>query len=982
MTIYTIPSHVPFIPTLAAGLWRQAAQDPFQLSRMLVLLPNRRATRHLRDEFLRVTGGKAALLPRLMPLGDVDETELYFADPALELDIPPAIPSLRRHMLLTQLIATKDPELPLAQASQLATALAGLLDQVQTEGGDFSQLPHLVPAGDLAQHWQEVLRFLEIITHAWPEILAKEGGLDPAQRRNLVLQAQAAAWLASLPDHPIIAAGSTGSIPAVADLLTAIANLPQGQVILPGLDQALDATAWDAISDTHPQFNVKKWLEKAGVERAHVGVYSADLHDGNAISACAGMTPVSPRVRLLNETMRPAEVTEAWRSLDLAQVPATAFDGLQLIEAETQQEEAETIALRLRAVLEQPDQTAMLVTPDRALAIRVRSALQRWGIDVNDTAGTPLSDLPVGSFLRDVLRAASPAAGAIDYLALLKHPLAAAGLDPLRCRQWARQIEMKVWRGVRVADGLRVAARLLREQGDDLTYLAQWADQLQQCFAEICQGWRQPLALEIRIRQHIALAEALAAWDSKSGAEILWRGEAGESAALWLNDWQQAASGFAPLTGDDYLQLFQELARAVPVRPEAGQHPRLGIYGLLEARLLQADFVILAGLNEGSWPPLPPVDPWLSRPMKHQFNLALPERRIGLAAHDFVQLASAPHVMLTRARRVGTAPSVPSRFVLQLQAVAKAMGYALALQPATDWVGLARQLDQPPPALIAPSAPPEPVPPLAARPASLSVTEIGLLLRNPYAIYARHVLLLERLDEIDADVSAAERGTIIHAALERFLTQYKETWPDNALEQLLAIGQEIFAPFADRPQVQAFWWPRFVSIARWFIATESQRRRDGIACLQVEMSVRHHDKAHGFTLRGRADRVDRLPDGGLLVIDYKTGAVPTDKEIADGLEPQLPLLAMLLEQAGHGKATALEYWQLMGGETGGTIDPVKGDIAQLTQATAARLHDLLNFYADPASAYRAVPNPALQPRYDDYAHLARLAEWGRTGGDA
>lgn len=981
MTIFTIPSHVPFIPALAAGLWQQAGQDPFQLSHMLVLLPNRRATRHLRDEFLRVTEGRAALLPRLMPLGDVDEIELYFSDPALELDIPPAIPPLRRHMLLTQLIAKKDPDLPLSQASQLAKALADLLDQVQTEGGDFSQLPQLVPAGDLALHWQDVLKFLEQITVHWPILLNVEGGLDPAHRRNLVLRAQAEAWQASPPDFPIIAAGSTGSIPAVADLLVTIAGLPQGQVILPGLDLALDNLAWEAIktkpddaTETHPQFNIKNWLEKAGTSRQQVTVYPA--------ASSFPQQNAEARVRLLNEAMRPAAVTEAWRSLDYTAVPPAAFAGIHLVEAETQQEEAEVIALRLRAVLGQPGQTGMLVTPDRALAIRVRSALQRWGIEANDTAGTPLSDLPVGSFLRDVLRAASPDAGAIDYLALLKHPLAAAGLDPLRCRQWARQIELKVWRGVRIADGLRVAARILREQGEEAAYLAQWAEQLLHYFAEICQGWRQKLDVATRIRQHINLAEALAAWDSKSGADILWSGEAGESAALWLNDWQQAASGFTPLTGEEYLQLFQELSRSVPVRPEGGQHPRIGIYGLLEARLLQADLVILAGLNEGTWPPTPPLDPWLSRPMKRQFKLAVPERRIGLAAHDFVQLASASQVLLTRARRVGTAPSVPSRFVLQLQAVAKVLGYGDAMQPDMDWVALARRFDQPPADQIISVAPPEPVPPLAARPASLSVTEISTLLRNPYAIYARHVLKLERLDDIDADVSAAERGTIIHAALERFIAEHKTTWPPDALERLLQIGREVFKPFADRPQVQAFWWPRFESIARWFIAFEAQRRREGITCLQVEMGARYQYKEFGFRLRGRADRVDQLRDGQLAIIDYKTGAVPTDKDLAEGLEPQLPLLALLLEQAGHGKVSELEYWQLMGGALGGESKKVKGDIASLVRETDSRLRELLAFYADPTTAYRAVPNPALPPRYDDYVQLARLAEWGRAGGDA
>lgn len=970
MNIFTIPSSTAFIATLAKGLWNEAEGDPLRLSAMLVLLPNRRATRHLREAFWQVTGGTATLLPRLMPLGDVDESELYFTDPVQEFDIPPAIPELRRQMLLTQLVSQKDPTLPVAQASQLAAALADLLNQVQTEGLDFADLPSLVPAGELAAHWQDVLLFLEIITLAWPELLAKEGCIDPAIRRNLVLRAQAKAWRDQPPHFPIIAAGSTGSIPAVADLMVTIAGLPQGRVILPGLDQNLAADAWTAVDDSHPQFNLKNWLTKAGTDRAAVKIFGHDA------------LRETPRVRLLNEAMRPAKVTEIWRSLTPEIMPHVAFAGLTVLELETQQEEAETIALRLRAVLEEPNKTAMLVTPDRALAVRVQAALQRWNIVVNDTAGTPLADVRVGSFLRDALQAASPDAGAIDYLALLKHPLAAAGLQPVQCRDYARQIEKKIWRGVRMANGMRVAAEQLHHEGSATADLAAWTDRLVACFAPIAESWHDKVDLITRIQQHIELVESLAAREDQSGAEILWQETAGEAAANWLHEWQQAAISLPPLTGNDYRQLFTTLARIVPVRADGGQHPRLGVYGLLEARLMQADVVICAGLNEGTWPPSPPLDPWMSRPMKHNFKLPAPERRVGLAAHDFVQLASSAEVILTRAKRVGTAPSVPSRFILQLQAVAKASGYIDALRPTADWVDWARQLDQPPADAMQPMQPPAPIPPLQARPRSLSVTEIGTLLRNPYAVYAKRILKLEPLDPIDADVSVAERGTMIHAALEKFVTQFNATWPSDPLAELLAIGSAEFAPFVNRPQIKAFWWPRFVTIAHWFIANEQQRRQQGYRCEAVEQTERHYFAVLDFTLRGRADRLDRKADGSLVVVDYKTGKVASNTEIIDGLEPQLPLLGLLLRYRGENNIGDLEHWRLSGSNEGGEIIAVKGDLSALLAATEKRFLDLVGFYQAADTAYRAVPNPALQPKYDDYRHLARLAEWGQATGDA
>ena len=425
-----------------------------------------------------------------------------------------------------------------------------------------------------------------------------------------------------------------------------------------------------------------------------------------------------------------------------------------------------------------------------------------------------------------------------------------------------------------------------------------------------------PLPFAERIAQHMALAEQIAAMHDKDGAARLWRGEAGEAAATFLGDWHQATHDIPPLSGDDYVQLFTALLRSVTVRPAYGQHPRLSILGPLEARLHHADLIILGGMNEGTWPPEAAVDPWLSRPMKRDFGLPLPERRAGLSAHDFVQLASAPEVLLTRARRVDGAPTVPSRFLMQVEAVLQALGYqdgkGDALAPDKPWRAWARQLDTP--EKVEPCAPPEPCPPIAARPVKLSVTEIGTWQRNPYAIYAKRILKLEPLDTIDADVTAAERGTIIHEALEKFLSLHKDTWPADPLESLLAIGREVFAPFHDRPQVAAFWWPRFERIAAWFIAREQARRQTGIRVLAAECDGAMTFANGKFTLRGRADRIDRLPDGTVAIIDYKTGVLPTMKDVELGYEPQLPLLALMAEAGGFGKlgalhADQLSYWQ-------------------------------------------------------------------------
>ncbi len=967
--VFTIPPDLCFVTTLAQGLWQRADEDPLKLADMTVFLPTRRACRHLRDAFLRVTGAKAALLPRMRPLGDIDDDEMGFTDAFALGDMPPAISAFRRQMLLTKLIHMKEKALPLDLVAVLASSLALFLDQMQTEEKSFDDLENLVPL-ECAGHWQETLKFLEIITKSWPAILEEEGCLDPAQHRNLVLKALGEAWQKEPPFHSIIAAGSTGSVPAVGKLLDVIAGLPHGEVILPALDLDLDEEAWQEVDETHPQYTMKKWLERASTPRANVALW-----EGFSSSD-------APRVRLLREAMCPAGVTETWRDLTSKEIPAKATKGFEKIELDHHREEADVIALRLRGALEEEGQTAALVTPDRALARRVMESLKRWGIEANDSAGQSLAHEPLGHFLMAILAAASPLASPVDFLALLKHPLMIYGQDRAAILSKARRVEMAVWRGVRPAGGLAQAARIVATEDPEL---GAWLAGLAKLFDPITRGWGQKKTISDHIEAHLALAEVLAASSDKSGAERLWCGEVGDKAAAWLNEWRAAASDFPDVSFPDYAGLLGELMRGQTTRPRYGMHPRLSILGPLEARLLHHDVIILGGMNENTWPPAPVLDPWLSRPMKTKLSLPTPERRIGLSAHDFVALASAPRVLVTRASRVGGVPTVPSRFLLQLQAVLKSAQQP-DLSASQPWRAWAREMDRP--EKLTPMPPPEPRPPLDARPKKLSVTEIGTWLRNPYGLYAKHVLDLKKLEDIDADISAADKGSAIHKALEDFMRGASKKWPSNPLERLLEKGREAFAPFKDKPQIEAFWWPRFERLAQRFIEEEERRRQEGYTPLFIE--DRGEMKIAGsLMLSGRVDRIDQMPEGGIEIIDYKTGAVPTGAFVFSGFEPQLPLLAMLAAQGGFRggvsyEAMRLSYWGLKGGKTPDKKTSFEAKaIPSLIEKACAGLEELVHAFAREDMPYRAVPRPIYAPRYDDYAHLARFSEWNRSsGGDS
>jgi ATP-dependent helicase/nuclease subunit B len=1002
-SVFTIPSHVPFVDALAAGVASShaSADDPLALARVLILLPTRRACRALQDAFLRHSGGRALLLPRMVPIGDVDEDALQFDSLALQSadtwrEIPPAIGDMRRRLLLARLVQesadqTGDGQLPIDQAVQLAGELSNLLDQVQTERLGFERLTGLVPE-DYAVHWQLTLQFLEVLTGAWPQRLAAEGVIDAAERRNLLLAARAANWQRNPPPTPVIAAGSTGSIPATADLLAVVARLPAGVVIVPGLDRDLDGAVWDLVEPSHPQFGLRQLLAHLGVSREEVGDWP-------------GVPPADARQRaranLIGAALRPAPATDNWANL--GHVDAAALSGLTRIDCAGADEEAGAVALIMREVLadRESGRTAALVTPDRGLARRVAGALARWNVVVDDSGGVPLAETPPAVFFRLIVEMIGAAAAPFPLLSALKHPLAAGGMAPGTFRGLVRAVEIACLRGPRQAPGLAALAAAVRRAAEDgEPELAAAADLLDALvvsagpFAEMLAGPARPVG-DI-VDAHTRFAEALAASDTLPGAERLWGGDAGESLAAYVTELADAGHLLGPVPAARYTALLEALFAGRTVRPRYGSHPRLAILGPLEARLQRYDVMILGGLNEGTWPPVVAADPWMSRPMRADFGLPQPERRTGLSAHDFTQALGAGEVYLTRSLRIDGSPTVPARWLTRLEFAAQALGLAPEEMAARGdkWLAWHRDLAVLPPEGVEIPAPadrgrPRPTPRVDARPRKLSVTEIETWMRDPYAIYARHILKLRALPPLDQAPDAADYGSRIHRVLDRFLGQCPPgPLPDDALAQLVATGAEMLAPVRALPAVWTFWWPRFQRIAAWFIETETARRA-GVAGTYTEVAGKLEltSPQGAFELTARADRVDRLSDGRLAIIDFKTGAVPRAAEVVAGFAPQLPLEAAIAAAGGFenvplGPVADLEYWRLSGGRVVGAVSPVGGDNpGELAARARAGLVHLIETFDDPATPYESRPRANWAPRYSDYEHLARVKEWSAPGAD-
>ncbi len=981
-SVRTIPPGVPFVDALAAGLRDRFGHDPLALTGALVLLPTRRACRALADAFLRLSDGEALLLPQMSPIGDMEDALSPLDEPvmAAAAELPPAIPALRRRALLARLILAnpalwRHGRVSPAQATQLADGLADFLDQVQIERLSFDGLRDLVPER-YAGHWQITLEFLTILTEHWPVILDEQDCMDPALRRNRLIEARSNAWRADPPQTPVIAAGSTGTIPATAELLGIVAGLPDGIVVLPGLDTTLDAEVADALPATHPQAGMARLVRRLGIAPGEVAVWPAP-----------GLAAAPPaRAMLTGAAFCPPGAPAA--AVAPEEIVA-ALDRVRLIACPGPREEAGVIALAMRRALEVPGRTAALVTPDRALARRVAAELRRWGIEIDDSAGTPLSHTTAGVFLRLSVAFAAERAAPVPLLSLLKHPLSSGGMEPAAFRANVRRLERAALRGPRPAPGFEGLRDLVARHEAALDLLP-WIDGLAALAGPFMDAiGRAEVGVADLVSLHTEFAQALAGTPGEDGAARLWAGEAGEAAAGFINQLSEAVGSYPPISGADYAALFEVLMAPEVVRPRYGLHPRLHIWGLLEARMQHADLICLGGLNEGTWPPEAHADPWLSRPMRGAFGLPQPERRIGLTAHDFVQAFSAPEVMLTRAERVEGTPTVPSRWLLRLENVIDAAGLdgpaVLArADHADNWLGWQVAMDRPD--RVQPVAPPQPRPPVSARPRGLSVTQVETWMRDPYAIYARHVLRLRPLDAIDASPGAADRGTIIHKAIEDFLRAWPDALPDDILSELLEAGRNAFgADLLALPGVRAFWWPRFERIAAW-IAGQEPLYRARVAEIRSEIAGRLvlPGPAGDFVLTAKADRIDRLRSGGLAIIDYKTGALPSAKEIREGYAPQLPLEAAIAAAGGfEGIAAAtieeLAFWRLSGGDPPGQEVSAGDDIEALAAQAQDGLTGLVAEFDAPETPYLSHPDPGRPPRFPEYDHLARVQEWSVPG---
>ncbi len=977
--VYSIAAHRGFADALVAGLLPRYRQGEFGLARLTLLLPSQRAMRTLTEAFVRISGG-GLLLPRMAVVGDLDLDETLgplFDTVGSGGDIPAAADATRRWLRLADLLVmVAGADAPRGAALlRRAFEIGRTMDRLLVEGiAPEALLSENVVGlvGNQSAHWISSTREFAAVQLHWLAELDARGEVDAAARRNMLFDRAARNWLENPPEQAIVAAGITSASPSLARLLRAVSLLPAGSVILPDLDREMDDDVWAALgiagaptaagdppfgrhdASTHPQYHLKLLLNRMGVARGEVQPWHR-----------AGIAAAPPaRSRAISSLFLPPEASARWVDLPAER---RRLSGVRLMETAHPGEEAQAIAILIRQALEVPERRIALITPDRGLAARVVGHLQRWGIVADDTAGLPLPQTAAGRVLLLLAEVLAQGAAPVPLLALVQHPLVRAGEGRAAWLEQVRAFDLLL-RGPRKGPGLEPLRSAVAVH--DNATLALWWAEVEAALAPLL-----ALSGEVSLA---AMFDSLATTAEALCGSALWANADGRMLAGFVEELRSVAADTGTrLEPAELPAVLRDAMDRISVRPPWGSHPRIGIYGLIEARMSRADLVICGALHEGSWPASPVADALLAPPVLRALGVPGADFRIGLSAHDLAAALGAPEVVLSHARRDSSGPVIPSRFILRIKAM---LGEISDQHEETEAVKLAREVDRAPRARAYPR--PRPMPDAAQRLVDVSVTGLDRLRGDPYQFYAGSILRLKKLDAIDAQPSAAWKGIAVHAILEAW---HKA---GGMAGELSATAGQVLDAMDTHPLMRGLWWPRLLAALQWIDAEVAHlKTSDGRAVLKSEVwgDMRFKD----VRIHGRADRIDRVAGGSLAIVDYKTGKAPSNRMVKDGFALQLGLIGLIARGGGFkdisGEPTVFEYWSLNKDDTSATgfgkrKEPFKTGRSdgvvreEFLDATSAYLADAIDCWILGSEAFTARLNPDLRD-YNDYDHLMRLDEW-------
>lgn len=968
--VQTVPIGVDLSGALSEWLIGKYRDDRLGLADVTLFLPNNRAVTAITAAFVR-SADQGLVLPRMVAIGDLalDEKLGPLLDP-LSQDGGgplPAAPDLVRLLQLVSLIRQHRRDATAAEALHLAKQLAKTLDELEIEEKSIRNIELDHDDADLASHWSTAYDSLKLLCGSYEQWLSEQQLLAPAARRSALLYRLADRLKAHSPTAPVIAAGITTAAPAIARLLSRIATLPNGMVLLPHVDLTMPGADWEALGlsdgggadeapkdvsraqETHPQYHLKLLLHRMGIARDELQLFVSNDRALRLGQAAQDIFCIPDK-------------TMEWQSLPQKR---RTLDHVRVVEAEDSAEEARAISVLIRGALEIPGKRIALVTPDREIALRVAAQLRRWNIEADDSAGLPLSEEPAGVLFLALSRMLSSELAPVPLLSAIKHPLVHSGDARLEWLSNVRALDLKL-RGPQKRIGAGAIAQTLADAEKVEPKLRDWWQSIE---AEI-----EPHAKAAKrnLQAHIEAVTALADIWTKGA---IWKGAAGRRLAEFVEElWGNNLGTLSDTDHAAYPDLLSSMLADLSIRPAYGRHPRVAIYGLLEARLQSADLVICAGLNEGSWPQLPQPDPWLAPHLRRRLQMPGLDRNIGLSAHDLASALGAKEVVLTRSKRDRSGPTIASRFLLRLQAL-----LGERLQVDDDARRLAVTLDS---AVKTANAYPRPapVPDIEQRKVAISITQMDMLKADPYAFYARNILKLNALKSVDAEPDPAWKGTLVHDIIEKW-TDGGDRNPDS----LVRFAEHAFNDQSVTPALRLLWQPRIMAGLRWIASEIASNESQGRSILAYEAEAK--GEIDGIVIRGRIDRIDRNEDGSLVIVDYKTGAPPSKSKVKAGYALQLGLAGLLVETGGvddvEGEVRGFEYWSLAKkNDRFGYCEPPFAKSPKPGELDASTFVSFADAKASEAIAELILGTKPFTAKlkpdyaiYKDYDQLMRLDEW-------
>jgi ATP-dependent helicase/nuclease subunit B len=943
MNLFYISAEQDFLLELTKGISVRFAD--IELSKITILLPTRRSCQKLTELLIEQKNG-SIMLPKILPMGDVEEDEILPSDfiDDFDLTIPQSFNQTDQLLLLSTLFN----KLSSVKAIDIAQGLSKLLARLHRDEIDLSKLNY-ISFGDVPEHVNNLIEYLHVLASKWPDLAKKHNKIDFIQRRNLQLSKRIESWNDHALVYPVIAAGSSGSVKSTSRLLKALAQLPNGYVVLRGVDPSDGEDGLQNIDYYHPLFYLQSFMKEAGV-------------DFNSLKSWSDTYYHTSRNKLLKEAMRSVCTVDQWSELSSAQFHD--LNNLTIIDCQSQHEEAAVIALKLREIL-LTTKTVAVISNDTDLLIKLRSLMEIWDIKLNDSHGVLLTYTPQIAFLKliiDVVYDFSP----LNLLALLKHQYFCLNRNKSELLDIVYKLEIDYLRGICSFISLEELMNLVK----DKSILEVLRD-----LEKIIKPLKSLTIFSQMLHSHIVIAEQL------SSIQALWGDNSGGAVSKALNEILNSSKILRESNSQDYWSILSKLLQGK--KYYTYQNSVIDILSPMESRLLHFDVVILAGLNEGVWPGNIAVDPWFNSGIANELGLVPDEYKIGLAAHDFYCLAHMPEILLTRSNKIGGSPTTPSRWLVRLEALLKKIDKLDQVKPQKHKLQYwAEQLFLP--KEYNDYIPEAPKPPFELRSKELSVTQVEKLMRDPYSFYAAKILKLKPLDPIDKDPDQRDFGNFIHSVIDEFNKLFVGLSPDQYLSTLLSLAQKNIKHISTRPIIQRIWLPRFAEIAKWLVEFEIIRRKSPTNKIHSEIKGKFiFDTKYGpVAITAKADRIES--DNGLVsIMDFKTGIVPTSIDILTGHSPQLTLEALIAEQGGFtdldvGQRLIVEeliYAQLASGSKLGNLSIIKHDISKLIQAANSGVKQLVEIYLDENTAYIICPSYKHRPSYNEYEHLERIDEW-------